>query len=101
MYAVARVNFLRAMMRRDRWKEEETLVAAEMEWTLRYFRHEANKWQDRANDSDHEGYKMYAFREADMWEALAEQAQKGEGQLPMLRAKMLAKFERDLANDNI
>jgi hypothetical protein len=42
---VYRVHWLKAKARRDRWREEQILVASEMEWTELFFRHRASRWK--------------------------------------------------------
>ncbi|KAF8057043.1 hypothetical protein FPV67DRAFT_1677798 [Lyophyllum atratum] len=42
-----RVHYLRARANRNRWAEELRLVGYEMQWTTRYFLHQATIWRDR------------------------------------------------------
>lgn len=42
---VYRVHWLKAKARRDRWREEQILVASEMEWTEQFFRYRASRWK--------------------------------------------------------
>lgn len=48
---VYRVHWLKAKSRRDRWREEQVLLASEMEWTEIFFRHRASCWKTVATES--------------------------------------------------
>ncbi|KAI6102590.1 hypothetical protein EDD16DRAFT_1494750, partial [Pisolithus croceorrhizus] len=41
---VYRINWLKARARRDRWKEEVSLVMHEMLWTRLWFEYHKNMW---------------------------------------------------------
>jgi hypothetical protein len=41
---VRRVHWLRARAQLMRWKEEVTLTGYEMQWTVRYFQYQSQKW---------------------------------------------------------
>lgn len=70
------MHWLRARAQNIRWKEEHTLVGYEMEWTTRYFLHQAEKWQTRFSDETLEkGPRAYAARQAEQWSQLASDAQ--------------------------
>jgi hypothetical protein len=97
--AVYRVHWLKAKSRRDRWQEEEILLASEMEWTELFFRHRASRWKTlaaetsaiashNANSSQlqgatthsisefrhSKGHVCYALKLENMWKRLAQQA---------------------------
>jgi hypothetical protein len=64
---VHRLNWLRSLNIRDRWKEELTLVTSEMEWFVRYTwsrRADAMSWVHRHSAQSRDAY---ALRQADMW----------------------------------
>ena len=44
----------------------------EMDWTVRYFKHYANKWHALEKDGKSEGHKCYAARTEAMWDKFAE-----------------------------
>jgi hypothetical protein len=69
---VYRVNWLRAKARVDRWLEEETLVKHEMEWTVIWFKNQAELWRERSKRKNHElptGHKSYAAKQQKLWNA--------------------------------
>ena len=90
---VYHVHWLKAKSRRDRWREERILLASEMEWTERFFRHRASRWKalaietsDPALPDGHicveselnirhsQGHICYALKLESMWSRLAQQA---------------------------
>jgi hypothetical protein len=88
---VYRVHWLKAKSRRDCWREEQILLASEMEWTERFFHHRASHWQALATGpsnapDDHisvesklnirhsQGHICYALKLESMWSRLAQQA---------------------------
>lgn len=64
---VYRVNWLRAREIYKRTREEVILVSHEMEWTVRYFRHEADRWSKRKTAVDTPGHIAVALRMESMW----------------------------------
>lgn len=49
-----------------------------MDWTVRYFRYQAAKWDERAVSADNmsqPGHAAYAYRQNWMWEMFASQAE--------------------------
>jgi hypothetical protein len=73
-YLVNRVHWLQARAQRDRWREEFTLVGYEMEWTMRYFMHEAEVWEGRRRVAVHDdkaGAAAYAARKRHTWREMA------------------------------
>ena len=78
---VHRVHWLRARAQSGRWSEEAILVGYEMQWTVRYFLHQAQQWDDRC-DAENEirslapGPAAYAARKAAMWRWVALKAKK-------------------------
>ena len=72
--AVNRVHWIRARAQKQRWKEEFILTGYEMQWTVRYFLHQASIWEDRGIVSEHEGHAgaaAYAHRKVAMWRNVA------------------------------
>jgi hypothetical protein len=49
---VYRVHWLKAKARRNRWNEEFILLSSEMDWTVLYYRYQASRWQQRADQVD-------------------------------------------------
>jgi len=69
---VYRVNWLRAKARVDRWLEEEILVKHEMEWTVIWFKNQAELWGERSRRTDCDlptGHKSYAAKQQKLWNA--------------------------------
>ena len=59
-----------------RWNEEVILVGYEMEWTVRYFLHQAEVWKHRGtivaiDVTSQAGRRAYAARKSAMWQGLA------------------------------
>ncbi|KAI0071322.1 hypothetical protein K474DRAFT_1580866, partial [Panus rudis PR-1116 ss-1] len=79
MSELDQVNWLRAKARWDRWAEEKILMKSEMEWTRNFFRHSAEKWEERtyrsAHDNAYGGATVFAWREVKTWRLLEEQAE--------------------------
>ena len=71
-----RVLYLKSRALASRWREELLLVKYEMEWTVRYFKHNHDVWVDRSSDSS-PGAKAYARRKAAQY---LRQAQVAEGE---------------------
>ncbi|KAH8096967.1 hypothetical protein BXZ70DRAFT_866835, partial [Cristinia sonorae] len=71
---VARVSFLRAWARHERWKEEELLVSNEVDWVRRFFEHQKNAWHSRATGTGTPGNQAYAARESEIWRGFMDQA---------------------------
>jgi hypothetical protein len=76
MIIVQRVHWLRARAQSGRWNEEVILVTYEMQWTVRYFLHQAQRWDHLAASEDEGGRSAcgpaaYARRKAAMWRWLA------------------------------
>ncbi|KAJ3491395.1 hypothetical protein NLJ89_g11346 [Agrocybe chaxingu] len=73
-----RVHWLRARSQKQRWEEELRLVHYEMEWTTRYFLHQAEEWkkfEDQADNHQDTGAMAYARRKRAMWLGLAHHAE--------------------------
>ncbi|KAI6102254.1 hypothetical protein F5141DRAFT_1008509 [Pisolithus sp. B1] len=62
-----RINWLNAMARRDRWKEEVSLVRYEMLWTCLWFEYHKNMWEKRALQSTGPGKEAYAKKQMGLW----------------------------------
>ncbi|KAI5999465.1 hypothetical protein EDC04DRAFT_2584286, partial [Pisolithus marmoratus] len=60
---VYQINWLKARARRDRWKEEVSLVRHEMLWTGLWFKHHKNIWEKRALQSTEPGKGTYANKQ--------------------------------------
>ncbi|KAF9489479.1 hypothetical protein BDN71DRAFT_1528972 [Pleurotus eryngii] len=71
-----RVLYLKSSALASRWREELLLVKYEMEWTVRYFKHNHDIWVDQSSDSS-PGEKAYARRKAAQY---LRQAQVAEGE---------------------
>ncbi|KAF9487326.1 hypothetical protein BDN71DRAFT_1594552 [Pleurotus eryngii] len=71
-----RVLYLKSRALASRWREELLLVKYEMEWTVRYFKHNHDVWVDRSSDSS-PGAKAYVRRKATQY---LRQAQVAEGE---------------------
>lgn len=71
---VQRVHWLRARSQMHRWDEEVKLVGYEMVWTVRYFVHQMEVWDQKRKDAGHPGAASYAARKAAMWCAMARDA---------------------------
>lgn len=65
------MNWLRARSGYHRAKEERTLVELEMDWTVRYFRHYAEKWAGRKILAISPGHNCYAAKTEAMWAMFA------------------------------
>ncbi|KAI5989846.1 hypothetical protein EDC04DRAFT_2588181, partial [Pisolithus marmoratus] len=68
------INWLKARARRDRWKEEISLVRHEMLWTGLWFKHHKNIWEKRALHSMEPGKEAYANKQIGLWSDFAEKA---------------------------
>ncbi|KAF9470577.1 hypothetical protein BDN70DRAFT_821165 [Pholiota conissans] len=68
-----RIHYLRARANRLRWTEELSYASHEMEWTIRFYLHHANVWQQRSDNQAEEGNAgavSYALRKSAMWKEL-------------------------------
>ena len=77
---VFRVHWLRARAQRNRWAEEIILVKHEMQWTLNFYMHMAQTWQNRRDidqpacdtgSQRYRGRRAYAERQMAMWNSLS------------------------------
>ena len=64
--------WLRSYARLKRWEEEESIVRAEMQWTVKCFHYRAAKWRKWANSAQLAGVKAEALRTSAMWSAMAQ-----------------------------
>ncbi|KAI6115546.1 hypothetical protein EV401DRAFT_1889521 [Pisolithus croceorrhizus] len=62
-----RINWLKARARRERWKEEVSLVRHEMFWTRLWFEYHKNMWEQRALQSTEPGKEAYARKQMVLW----------------------------------
>ncbi|KIK24178.1 hypothetical protein PISMIDRAFT_62507, partial [Pisolithus microcarpus 441] len=69
-----RINWLKARARRDRWKEEVSLVRHEMLWTVLWFEYHKNMWEERALQSMEPGKEAYAKKQMGLWSDFANKA---------------------------
>ncbi|KAI5990069.1 hypothetical protein EDC04DRAFT_2588096, partial [Pisolithus marmoratus] len=58
-----RINWLKARARRDRWKEEVSLVMHEMLWTGLWFEYHKKMWEQRALQLTEPGEEAYANKQ--------------------------------------
>ncbi|KIK24130.1 hypothetical protein PISMIDRAFT_99126, partial [Pisolithus microcarpus 441] len=71
---VYRINWLKARARRDRWKEEVSLVRHEMLWTGLWFEYHKNMWEQRALQLTEPGKEAYARKQMVLWSDFANKA---------------------------
>ncbi|KAI6132442.1 hypothetical protein EDD16DRAFT_1699581 [Pisolithus croceorrhizus] len=69
-----RINWLKARVRRDRWKEEVSLVRHEMLWTCLWFEYHKDMWEKRALESTEPGKEAYAKKQMGLWNDFAKKA---------------------------
>ncbi|KAI6101034.1 hypothetical protein EV401DRAFT_1894234 [Pisolithus croceorrhizus] len=69
-----RINWLKARARRDRWKEEVSLVRHEMLWTCLWFEYHKDMWEKRALQSTEPGKEAYAKMQMGLWNDFAKKA---------------------------
>ncbi|KAI6094231.1 hypothetical protein EDD16DRAFT_1503489 [Pisolithus croceorrhizus] len=69
-----RINWLKARARRDRWKEEVSLVRHEMLWTCLWFEYHKDMWEKRALESTEPGKEAYAKKQMGLWNDFAKKA---------------------------
>ncbi|KAI6009101.1 hypothetical protein EDC04DRAFT_2610741 [Pisolithus marmoratus] len=69
-----RINWLKARARRDRWKEEVSLVRHEMLWTVLWFEYHKKIWEQRALQSTEPGKEAYAKKQIGLWSDFASKA---------------------------
>ncbi|KAI6003376.1 hypothetical protein EDC04DRAFT_2971510 [Pisolithus marmoratus] len=62
-----RINWLKARARRDRWREEVSLVRHEMLWTTLWFQYEKEIWETWALQSTEPGKEAYASKQVELW----------------------------------
>ncbi|KAI6120115.1 hypothetical protein EDD16DRAFT_1519066 [Pisolithus croceorrhizus] len=60
--------------RRDRWKEEVSLVRHEMLWTCLWFEYHKDMWEKRALQSTEPGKEAYAKKQMGLWNDFAKKA---------------------------
>ncbi|KAF8961701.1 hypothetical protein BDZ97DRAFT_1759716 [Flammula alnicola] len=67
-----RVNWLRARAQNNRWAEELNLTKHEMQWTVRWYVHMAEKWKARRDPAVEvsRGHRAYAEKQMAMWNEL-------------------------------
>ena len=66
--SVKRIHWLRARAKSGRWAEEVRLVTYEMQWTVRYFLHQADHWEKAAAVSpDNREASAFAYRQRSIW----------------------------------
>ncbi|KAI6125608.1 hypothetical protein EDD16DRAFT_1517081 [Pisolithus croceorrhizus] len=69
-----RINWLKARARRDKWKEEVSLVRHEMLWTCLWFEYHKDMWEKRALESTEPGKEAYAKKQMGLWNDFAKKA---------------------------
>jgi hypothetical protein len=78
MAPVNRVHWIRARAQNNRWHEELTLTGYEMQWTVRYFKHQARKWEKwgiQVDQAGKPGAAAYATAKVIMWTQMASHAE--------------------------
>jgi hypothetical protein len=78
MFFIVRcVHWLRSQAQRNRWREEFLLVTYEMQWTVRYFLYDSQRWQSASRSENIlPGPLAYANRQQALWHQLALRADK-------------------------
>ena len=71
IFVVQRVHWLQARGQKEQWNEEVILVRHEMEWTVQYFLHNRDVWEEQRKSSLHPGPALYAAHKASMWNYMA------------------------------
>lgn len=71
-----RIQWFRARERYRRWDEELHWLQREASSTILDFEHRRKTWLSRAEDSERQGWKAYAARQASMWRLLLKEASK-------------------------
>ncbi|KIN98407.1 hypothetical protein M404DRAFT_157909, partial [Pisolithus tinctorius Marx 270] len=71
---VYRINWLKARARRDRWKEELSLVRHEMLWSTIWFKSQKNRWEKRDEQSLEPGTEAFANKQMGLWGDFAKKA---------------------------
>ncbi|KAI5999723.1 hypothetical protein EDC04DRAFT_2612161 [Pisolithus marmoratus] len=69
-----RINWLKARARRDRWKEEVSLVRHEMLWTGLWFEYHKKMWEQRALQLTEPGKEAYSHKQMGLWSDFASKA---------------------------
>ena len=119
--AVYRVHWLKAKARRDRWREEQILLASEMQWTELFFHHRASQWKALTAESSaaashggncsqsdsrmpletenrrSEGHICYALKLESRWNRLAQQAAVKFSAVKGGRARSLSSSSEELS----
>ncbi|KAI6161829.1 hypothetical protein EDD17DRAFT_1480227 [Pisolithus thermaeus] len=68
------INWLKARARRDRWREEVSLVRHEMLWTTLWFQYQKEIWETRALQSTEPGKEAYASKQVELWSDFTKKA---------------------------
>ncbi|KAI6105115.1 hypothetical protein EV401DRAFT_1873905 [Pisolithus croceorrhizus] len=69
-----RINWLKARARRDRWREEVSLVRHEMLWTTLWFQYQKEIWETQALQSTEPGKEAYASKQVELWSDFTKKA---------------------------
>jgi hypothetical protein len=76
LWIVYRVSWLRAKARYLRWEEEVRLIKLEMTWTVKWFRHQEERWNMRLDANGgggrDEGLNCYCNKQIVLWKALGD-----------------------------
>ncbi|KAJ7026030.1 hypothetical protein C8F04DRAFT_966980 [Mycena alexandri] len=72
-----RVNWLRAKARVARWTEEKSMVAKEMQWTVKSFQFLGAEWASRVTNAgvDEHGLRAYTKKQVEVWNDFAGHAE--------------------------
>jgi hypothetical protein len=68
---------MRAKARHQRWKEEITILENEMIWTMLWFQHQIQLWEERktlAAEFLSDGHKVYAAKQIWDWKTFWDDA---------------------------
>ncbi|KAI6027082.1 hypothetical protein EDC04DRAFT_2927675 [Pisolithus marmoratus] len=68
------INWLKARARRDRWREEVSLVRHEMLQTTLWFQYEKEIWETWALQSTEPGKEAYASKQVELWSDFTKKA---------------------------
>lgn len=68
----SKFHYLRVRALKKRWEEEFLLLTYEMQWTVRFFKKMAEKWEIGAETFEiSSGAKAYALRQGSRWREMA------------------------------
>jgi hypothetical protein len=68
--AGVRIEFTKSRARANRFTEEVELTTVEMGRILQFYSYKSQEWSTRATESQGEGHRAYAYRQAAMYSSL-------------------------------